>query len=69
MEAGAFSTEKAGDGSLGQEAPLHFKDIKSHTDHRVVEAHGEGVIQAEADASASGLIRKVSIDPEEYPIV
>lgn len=69
LEVGAFSTEKAGNSLPARWEPLHFRDIKIHTHYRLVEADGQVVVQAKADASASGLIRRISIDPKEYPIV
>jgi len=69
LEVGAFSTQKAGRRLPSQWEPLHFKDIKSHTHYRLVESDGRTVVEAKADGSASGLIRKISIDPKEYPIV
>ncbi len=69
LEVGTFSTEKPGAGLPAHWKPLYFKDIERHTDYRLVETDGRVVIQAKADASASGLIRKISIDPKEYPII
>jgi len=69
LEVGTFSTEKPDGGLPAHWAPLHFKDIKSHTHYRLVERDGRTVIEAKSDASASGLIRKISIDPKEYPII
>ncbi|MFP3913034.1 MAG: DUF3047 domain-containing protein [Desulfobacteraceae bacterium] len=69
LEVGAFSTQKAGRRLPAQWEPLHFKDIKSRTHYRLVESDGRTVVEAKADGSASGLIRKISIDPKEYPIV
>ncbi|MFO7598375.1 MAG: DUF3047 domain-containing protein [Candidatus Desulfacyla sp.] len=69
LEVGRFSTEKTGNILPSLWEPLDFKDIKIHTHYRLVEADGQVVVQAVADASASGLIRKISIDPKEYPIV
>ena len=47
--------------------PMTFKNIKEHTQYRLVSKHGKTVIRAESNASASGLIRKIIIDPREYP--
>jgi len=48
---------------------FNFKDIKRHSDYRLAEEDGKVVVKAEAYASASGLFRKISIDPREYPII
>lgn len=49
----------------GHWQPLIFDNIKP-TEYSVVES---GVIQATTEASASGLIHPVKIDPEDYPII
>ena len=49
--------------------PLTFEKINKHTDYRLVEDNGTTVVRAESDASASGLIRKIRIDPRKYPII
>ena len=46
--------------------PLTFKKIKQHTQYRFVDDGGPTVVQADSRHSASGLIRKVSIDPRAY---
>jgi len=46
--------------------PLTFKKIKQHTQYRLVDDSGQSVVQADSRNSASGLIRKVSIDAKEY---
>ncbi len=46
--------------------PLTFKKIKQHTQYRFVDDSGQTVVQADSRNSASGLIRKVSIDPREF---
>jgi len=69
IQVGRFSAEKAGDALPGGWEPFDFKNIERHTDYRLVEKDGQVVVKAVADASASGLIRKISIDPKKYPIV
>jgi len=69
LEEGSFSAEKAVSPLPAKWEPLHFKDINRHTDYRLVDEGGQVVVKAVADASASGLIRKITIDPREYPIV
>lgn len=69
LEVGRFSTEKAGDAlPIGWE-PFTFKKIERCTEYRLVEMDGHVVVQAEAEASASALMRKISIDPRKYPIL
>ena len=49
--------------------PLTFKKIDKHTTYEVVEEDGTAVIRADCRASASGLIRKIRIDPRAYPVI
>jgi hypothetical protein len=49
--------------------PLTFEEIDAHTDYRLVDFKGTTVVRAESDGAASGLIRKVRIDPRKYPVI
>ena len=49
--------------------PLTFNKIEHHTRYTLFDDNGTSVIKAESQASASGLIRKIKIDPEKYPII
>jgi len=49
--------------------PLTFKNIASHTTYRLVQDDGATVIEAVSHASSSGLTRKFSINPLEYPFL
>lgn len=69
VEVGRFSAEKADNSLPVHWEPLSFKNIKQPTHYRLVKEDGQIVIRAMADASASGLMRKILIDPKEYPIV
>ena len=64
-----FSAEKTTTSLPAHWEPFYFKNIKQHTDYRLVEEDGQVVVRAVADASASGLKRKIAFDPKEYPIV
>lgn len=66
---GQFSKADAGDGIPAGWEPLTFDKIKNHTDYRLVDDSGITVVQAKSDASASGLIRKMRIDPRKYPVI
>ena len=48
---------------------LAFDTIPSHTHYESVEDGGQVVIRAHSQSSASGLVRKIEIDPRDYPIV
>lgn len=69
LEVGRFSVEKGSNVLPSHWEPFDFKDIQRHTDYRLVEEDGQVVVKAAADASASGLIRKINIDPKKYPVV
>jgi len=69
IDVGAFSAENPDKALPKHWEPLYFKGIDRHTVYRLVKADGRTVLEARADASASGLIRKISIDPKEYPII
>ena len=49
--------------------PLAFKKIKNHTQYSLVKEDGTVVVKAQSNSAASGLIRKIRIDPAEYPII
>jgi len=69
IEVGRFSTLTAGEALPPHWETFEFKNIKRHTNYRLVEKNGQVAIRADADASASGLMRKIQIDPKAYPIV
>jgi Protein of unknown function (DUF3047) len=66
---GRFSTLQAGMDAPPEWEPLVFKKIERHTRYERVSDEGVVVIKAVSDAAASGLIRKIEIDPLAYPIV
>ena len=49
--------------------PLVFKKIKQHTRYELVSENGTVLVKAVSEAAASGLIRKIQIDPRTHPIV
>lgn len=69
LDVGRFSLEKPDDELPAGWQPFTFKGIDRHTDYRLVEEDGKVVVKATAHASASGLMRRITIDPREYPIV
>jgi hypothetical protein len=69
IEVGVFSSEKTTNRLPAHWEPLYFKKIKRHTDYRLAEEDGQVVVKAVADASASGLMRRITIDSSEYPII
>lgn len=49
--------------------PLVFEKIDRHTRYELVSDDGVVVVKAFSTSAASGLIRKIQIDPMEYPLV
>ena len=50
-------------------SPLTFRKIPRHTRYTRVREEGNAVVKAEADRSASGIFKKVDIDPVRFPIL
>ena len=69
IEVGKFSGVKESDTIPQGWVPLTFKRIKNHTQYTLVFDEGIRVVKAVSNRSSSGLIRKTSIDPSEYPII
>jgi len=69
LEAGKFSAAEAGGGLPAGWKPLTFKNIDKHTMYSLVKDGDEVVVKADSQASASGLIREIKIDPREFPIL
>jgi hypothetical protein len=69
LEVGKFSASQVGTALPDGWKPLTFKKIPKHTSYEVVKDGGVTIVKAVSDASASGLIKPVVIDPKEYPIV
>jgi len=66
---GHFSAAVMGAGLPEGWQPLTFSNIERHTSYSLVADDSTTVLQAVADASASGLVHQVSIDPKEYPFI
>jgi hypothetical protein len=69
LEAGKFSAAEAGGSLPAGWKPLTFKNIDKHTVYSLVKDGDAVVVKAESQASASGLIREIKIDPREFPIL
>lgn len=67
LKVGPFSEYSAEDKIPEQWQPMTFKNIENNTTYELVEKNGQTVIKAVSKASASGLIREISIDSEKYP--
>jgi hypothetical protein len=68
IAVGRFSVMSPGGEVTGWE-PMTFDKIPSHTRYVLVNDDGRTVLRADADASASGLVRKIDVDPTEYPML
>ena len=69
LEVGSFSK-----GQPGQQIPsgwqeLKFDNIKKRTSYRLVSDSGRMALQAVSDGSASGLFKKIKINPKEFPFI
>ena len=64
-----FSLLKPGAPLPPEWEPLLFKKINTHTRYETVEDQGNTVVRATSAGSASGLIRRIRIDPKRYPIL
>lgn len=69
IEVGKFSVEQVGNGPPAGWKPLTFKKIDRHTTYTLIKEGNEVVVRAVAEASASGLVREIKINPKEYPVV
>lgn len=67
ITVGQFSEMTPGGPMTGWE-PMTFKRIKSHSRYALVEDEGRTVVRADSEASASGMIRPIQIDPNDFPI-
>lgn len=66
---GTFSSFSSTQKLLEVWEPLTFEKIETHTRYTLVQDGGRNVVRAESNASASGLVRKIRIDPAEYPVI
>ena len=66
VAVGRFSTMTLGSAVPGWQ-PMTFRQVDAHTRYALVDDHGRAVLRANADASASGLIKEVVIDPRMFP--
>ena len=69
VDVGAFSQAQPGAALPSGWQPLVFPRVERHTAYRLVVDEGVTVIRAEADASASGLIRRMEIDVRRHPLL
>lgn len=66
---GNFSGEQPGADIPTHWEPLNFRKIPRHSRYTLVSNAGVTVVRADSQAAASGLIRRIRIDPGQYPVV
>jgi len=69
VSVGEFSTGRPGAALPAEWKPLEFTKIPRHTTYSLVEDEGRTVVRARSEAAASGLVRRLRIDPRQYPIL
>jgi hypothetical protein len=69
LEVGRFSVAAEGHALPDGWKPLTFKKVARHTQYEVLKDGSTMVVKAISQASASGLIKEVTINPHEYPIL
>ncbi|HSD43721.1 MAG TPA: DUF3047 domain-containing protein [Burkholderiales bacterium] len=69
VEVGVFSQAQPGAALPAGWQPLAFPRIERHTTYRLVADEGTTVVRADADASASGLTRRIDVDPKSHPLL
>jgi len=69
IKVGTFSTDRAGARLPDGWKLLTFKKIDRHTEYTLIRDGETTVVKAVSNASASGLIREMKIDPKEYPLI
>lgn len=69
LEVGRFASSQAGAPLADGWKPLRFKKVPNHTVYELVEDAGAVVVRATSEASASGLIKEITIDPSAFPVL
>ena len=69
LKVGEFSAAAEGMALPAGWEPLVFPKITRHTRYTLVQDNGTRVIEAVSAASASGLIRRLEIDPRRFPVI
>ncbi len=69
LEVGTFSTASPGGPFPNDWEPLTFDNIPAHTKYELVKDNDTVVVKATSKQSSSGLTRKMTIDPKEFPII
>ena len=68
LEVGKFSAASVKDELPSNWKSFAFKGIKKHTSYNLVKDNGIVVVKASSNRSASGLIRKIKVDPKKISV-
>lgn len=69
LEVGKFSAAAEGSALPESWKPLVFKKVPKNTTYTLVKDGGTVVVKAVSAATASGLVKEITIDPREYTVV
>lgn len=69
FKVGEFSASKEGTGLPPDWQELSFRKVPSRTTYALVRDGSEVVVKATSEASASGLVRRLRVDPRQYPVL
>jgi hypothetical protein len=64
-----FSDNEPGDKLPTGWRPWTLSRFKKSTEYKLVDTDGRTAVQANATSSASGLVHKLDIDPQQYPLL
>jgi len=64
-----FSGESEGSSIPRGWETMTFKGIEKYSEYFLIKEKGTTVLKAVSHSSASGIIKKIKIDPAEYPII
>jgi hypothetical protein len=69
LRLGDFSRLEAGSAFPEPWKALRFKKVSRQTEYRLVDSAGQAVVEATSRGAASGMMRKLKIDPKRYPLL
>jgi hypothetical protein len=69
IEIARFSSREAGDPLPDFWESYVIRPSKPRTDYQLVRLDGAVCLQAEANQSASGMVRRIRIEPQAYPVL
>ena len=69
VEVARFSLRRPGEALRDPWEPYIISPAKPLTEYRLVQDNGRAALQATADQSASGLVRRIRIDPQRHPVL